>query len=321
MTTPSAAPQKQLIPNTFGIKVHASRMLTINHADDLEGLTFDPLPLIVGAGSDMVFTRDYPGTVLRLADRSEARVLPDGTVEAWGGMKFDDLVQWTLDRGLYGLENLSAIPGTVGASVVQNVGAYGAEAAQFVASVETVDLTTAQRRTYSAAECRFGYRTSRFKAEPNRELVVRVCFKLGNTFVPNLGYKALENMPHANAGQLREAIAELRWGKLPRPEVHGSAGSFFKNPIADSATVERLLQQYPDMPVYPGGKLAAGWLIERAGWKGRTLGRAGVWPKQALVLYNTGGCTGAEVVELAQAIVADVQKQFGITLSPEAIII
>ena len=308
--------------NTFGIDVRASRLLVLEPGDEVPPLEGECL--ILGAGSDVVFTKDYDGTVLVL-DKSLSVTQKPCLVTAWGGMVMDDLVQWTLDHGLYGLENLSAIPGTVGASAVQNVGAYGAEAKDFIESVEAYDLVERHRCTFSNEECRFAYRHSLFKQHPGRYLVMWVTYRLSSTFVPNLSYKALEAMPHDIARQLREAITELRWSKLPRPEEHGSAGSFFKNPVVGEAVYRNLKARYPDMPdahaTAEGYKLSAGWLIDRAGWKGRVMGRAGVWPRNALVLYNTGSCTGAEVIALAQAIQQDVKSQFGVTLEPEAIIV
>lgn len=314
--------------NTFGIAAKARRLVVIDDEDDL---LISPLLgnnpwFILGAGSDVVFTRDFDGFVLTMAPDLRAAVDEGCRVTAWAGTRLDDLVRWTLDRGLYGLENLSAIPGTVGAAAVQNVGAYGAEAKDTIVEVRTVDLRTCEQRTYTADECRFGYRTSRFKGQgAGRELIVSVTFALHSEFVPNLTYKALETLPHATAQELRSSIAALRWQKLPRPEEHGSAGSFFKNPVVDEATCARLKAAHPDMPeahrAEGGYKLSAGWLIDKAGWKGRSMGRAGVWPQNALVLYNLGGCTGAEVVALAEAIQADVRQKFGIDLAMEAIII
>ena len=308
--------------NTFGIEAKARRMLIVEPGDAVPKVE-GPL-LVLGAGSDVVFTHDYEGTVMRLADVAD--VLVDGTcVSAWGGMAMDDLVRWTIARGLYGLENLSAIPGTVGASVVQNVGAYGVEAKDVVERVEAYDLQQGCVVCLSSAECAFGYRTSRFKQEPGRWLVLRVVYRLNATFVPNLSYKALEGMPHNTAHDLREAITSLRWSKLPKPDEHGSAGSFFKNPVVAEKDYLSLREQYPDMPeAHPtdeGYKLSAGWLIDRAGWKGRIMGKAGVWPNNALVLYNAGGCTGDEVVALARAIRDDVFDRFGVALECEAIII
>ena len=308
--------------NTFGIEAKARRMLVVEPGDAVPKVE-GPL-LVLGAGSDVVFTHDYEGTVMRLADVAD--VLVDGTcVSAWGGMAMDDLVRWTIDRGLYGLENLSAIPGTVGASVVQNVGAYGVEAKDVVERVEAYDLQQGCMVCLSPAECAFGYRTSRFKQEPGRWLVLRVVYRLDRIFVANLSYKALERLPHASADELRRAIIDLRWSKLPKPDEHGSAGSFFKNPVVAEKDYLSLREQYPDMPeAHPtdeGCKLSAGWLIDRAGWKGRIMGKAGVWPNNALVLYNAGGCTGDEVVALARAIRDDVFDRFGVALECEAIII
>lgn len=310
--------------NTFSIDSKVRRLIVFEPGDDIPPLEGNVL--LLGGGSNVVFTKDYDGTVITLSHSSnQAIILSSNLVTAWGGMVMDDLVQWTLDNGLYGLENLSAIPGTVGASAVQNVGAYGAEAKDFIESVEAYDLQERRMCTFSNADCHFAYRHSLFKEHPGRYLILRVTYRLCNEFLPNLSYKALENLPHSTAQQLRNAITDLRWSKLPRPEEHGSAGSFFKNPLVDEGTYTRIKAQYTDMPdahkTNDGYKLSAGWLIDRAGWKGKTMGRAGVWPNNALVLYNTGACTGNEVVALAQAIVADVQTKFGITLEPEAIII
>ncbi len=310
--------------NTFGIDVRARRVVVLDADEPVPAIEGEVL--ILGAGSDVVFTRDYPGTVLLLnPDAADAVLQADGTVVAPAGMVLDQLIQWTLGKGVYGLENLSAIPGTVGASVVQNVGAYGVEAKDVVSWVEAYDMQEQHPVVFSAAECRFGYRTSLFKTQPGRWLIRRVHYRLSHTYSPNLSYRALEGLPHATAVELRQSITDLRWGKLPRPEEYGSAGSFFKNPVVDETTYLRIKSVHPDMPeahaTAEGYKLSAGWLIDRAGWKGRTVGRAGVWPKNALVLYNTGGCTGPEVVALAEAIQRDVQQKFGISLAPEAIIV
>jgi UDP-N-acetylmuramate dehydrogenase len=294
----------------------------------------------------MVFTKDYDGTVITLSNTFHLSPLTSHLVTVWAGMVMDDLVQHTIAQGLYGLENLSAIPGTVGASAVQNVGAYGAEAKDFIESVEAYDLQERHLCTFSNNDCQFAYRDSLFKHHPGRYLILRVTYRLRPVYVPNLSYKALEGLPHATAQELRLAITNLRWSKLPKPEEHGSAGSFFKNPVVDEEVYLHLKAEYPDMPdahMSPACgeiqkfnestgfidfreagrkyKLSAGWLIDCAGWKGKTMGRAGVWPKNALVLYNAGGCNGEEVVALAQAIVADVRTKFGITLEPEAIIV
>ncbi len=309
--------------NTFGIDVKARRVVVLEPGDEVPPLEGEVL--VIGAGSNMVFTKDYEGTVITLSKTFHLSPFTSHLVTAWGGMVMDDLIQWTLDHGLYGLENLSAIPGTVGASAVQNVGAYGAEAKDFIESVEAYDLQERRHCTFSNADCHFAYRDSFFKHHPGRYLILRVTYRLSREFVPNLSYKALEGLPHDTAQQLREAITEVRWNKLPRPEEHGSAGSFFKNPVVDESTYLRLKAEYPDMPDAHrsdnGYKLSAGWLIDKTGWKGRTQGRAGVWPKNALVLYNADGCSGDEVRALAQAIQQDVKQKFGVALDPEAIII
>ena len=311
--------------NTFGIDVKARRVVVLEPGDEVPPL--EGQVLVIGAGSNMVFTKDYEDTVITLSNTFHLSPFTSHLVTAWGGMVMDDLIQWTLDNGLYGLENLSAIPGTVGASAVQNVGAYGAEAKDFIESVEAYDLQERRHCTFSNADCHFAYRDSFFKHHPGRYLILRVTYRLSREFVPNLSYKALEGLPHDTAQQLREAITEVRWNKLPRPEEHGSAGSFFKNPVVDEDTYLRLKDEYPDMPdahmtpASGGYKLSAGWLIDKAGWKGRTQGRAGVWPKNALVLYNADGCSGDEVRALAQAIQQDVKQKFGVALDPEAIII
>lgn len=322
--------------NTFGIDVKARRMVVVEPRDFLgfapaavggQWLDAEGMNLVLGAGSDVVFTRDYEGTVVLLANFHYSYAFPDHLlISAWGGMTMDSLVRWAIDNGFYGLENLSAIPGTVGAAVVQNVGAYGVEAKDVVERVVVYDMEHHCTRTLGNADCGFAYRDSIFKHHPGRYLVLRVFFRYSPTFTPVLTYKGLESLPHATAQEMRDSITALRWKKLPRPEEHGSAGSFFKNPVVDEETFSRLKAEYPDMPeAHPmdGGryKLSAGWLVDRAGWKGRTMGRVGVWPENALVLYNAGGCTGAEVVELASAIQADVRQQFGVELTPEAIII
>ncbi len=314
--------------NTFGIDTKARRMAVLEPGDDPASLPLEDAWMVLGGGSNMVFTKDYDGMVVRLDAVQEVSVRPDGnsaTVTAWGGMVMDDLVAWSLEQGLYGLENLTAIPGTVGASVVQNVGAYGVEAKDVVESVEVYDLREGRCCTFSNEDCCFAYRDSMFKHAAGRFLVLRVSYRLRREFTANLSYKALEGLPHASAAELRQAIADLRWGKLPRPEEHGSAGSFFKNPVVGEEVYEGLRQRFDDMPeahrTAEGYKLSAGWLIDRAGWKGRTMGKAGVWPRNALVLYNAGGCTGAEVVALAREIQQDVEQKFGVSLTPEAIII
>lgn len=328
-----------LLPyNTFGIDVKASRLAIVGTDDGNNPIDRYSKPIeklrsagcfksryfVLGGGSNVVFTRDFAGTVVMMSRGKVAVDRVDGDtvyVSADAGMTLDDVVSWCVAKDMYGLENLSAIPGTVGASVVQNVGAYGAEAKDYVDSVCVYDIQDNGFKCLTPEECEFGYRSSMFKRFPGRYLVLNVIYRLSRTFVPNLGYKALENMPHSSAKELRDAITDLRWSKLPRPTEHGSAGSFFKNPIVDEATCRRLLEKYPNMPHYPGNKLSAGWLIDQCGWKGKRIGRVGVWPNQALVLYNAGGCTGQEVREVAETIRTDVASTFGVELECEAIFV
>ena len=309
--------------NTFGIDVKAKRLIVVEGVGDLPLLKERTVGrvLFLGAGSDIVFTRDFDGTVVcQQGGRVRYEKTESGTrVVAPAGLMLDDLVRRTLDRGLYGLENLSAIPGTVGAAAVQNVGAYGVEAKDFISNVTLFHLDTGHLTTLDNKACRFGYRTSCFKGGDGFQMIVSVTFLLPDTpvYEPNLSYKAI--------------ITDLRWSKLPRPEENGSAGSFFKNPVVTADVYERLKTKYSDMPEghpsfsghssSPMYKLSAGWLIDRAGWKGRTMGRAGVWHNNALVLYNAGGCSGDEVCALATAIQQDVKRKFNVVLEPEAIII
>ncbi len=327
---------------TFGTPATARRVVLVEGStldepfrldhdiDELlaSGLLHTPY-LLLGGGSNMVFTRDYHGTVIKLGEAVFQGGSGDGCkyLTAGAALPLDTLVAYSVGRGYCGAENLSAIPGSVGGAVVQNAGAYGVETGDLVDRVWAVDLQESRRVEFGREECRFAYRSSLFKQHVGRYLIYRVRFRLGTEFTPNVKYRALSDelqrrgIEHPTQHQMRDLITDIRWAKLPRPEEYGSAGSFFKNPVVDDDTYARLLRDHPDMPTYPGNKLSAGWLIDRAGWKGRTLGRAGVWPKQALILYNTGGCTGQEVLSLAQAIQDDIMNQFGVALIPEAIII
>lgn len=329
------------ISNTFGIPATADRYLEIREETELQALlaggTLRKAPLLVlGGGSNMVFAHHFSGTILHLENKGIRLLddLPDDGdlfVEAAAGEVWDEFVLHCIAHQWHGLENLTAIPGTVGASPVQNVGAYGVEAKDVIYSVRAFEVATGKERVFRNEECHFAYRDSIFKGELKDQYIVwSVTFRLHRTFQPDVRYKALADslaaagITQPTATQLSEAIAQLRWSKLPRPEETGSAGSFFKNPVVGEAQYRELIAQYPDMVAYSVGdgyKLAAGWLIEHAGWKGRALGRCGVYERQALVLVNLGGCTGQEVIALAEAVTADVQKLFGVILQKEAIII
>lgn len=324
---------------TFGIEAYADRVCEVRSEEQLrqllaEGALRDTPFLILGGGSNMVFAHDFHGTVVRMANRGVRLLRAEGDdlyVEASAGEVWDDFVRFCAAQGWHGLENLVAIPGTVGAAPVQNVGAYGMEAKDVVFEVRAYEVATGLRRTFANGQCAFGYRQSVFKGPlKGRYVVASVVFRLHKKFCADVSYRALKDalasrgIESPDPQQLLQVIGDVRWGKLPRPETMGSAGSFFKNPVVTAEQHQALLSEYPDLVAYPvedGYKLAAGWLIERAGWKGRALGRCGVYDKQALVLVNLGGCTGQEVVALSDAVVSDVRRLFGVSLEKEAVII
>ena len=249
-------------------------------------------------------------------------------VRVGSGVVWDDFVAMCVERGWYGAENLSAIPGEVGAAAVQNIGAYGTEVKDLILRVETLNVGNGEIRVFEAAECGYGYRRSIFKQPDNKKYVVlSVTFRLGLRPHFNLGYKALADALAARSDislrDVRDAVISVRSSKLPDPAVIGSAGSFFTNPVVSGARLQELQRQWPAVPFYElhdgegSVKLSAGWLIEQCGWKGRSLGRAGVYGKQALVLVNLGGAEGAEVQALAEAVRSDVRSRFGVDLHPE----
>ena len=248
------------------------------------------------------------------------------------GEVFDEIVEASLKAGLYGLENLSLIPGDVGASAVQNIGAYGVEAKDFIETIEAVEIATGRVVGIPAEDCQYAYRQSRFKQDwKNKYLITHVTYRLATEFKPHLDYGNIrmeleqKGITEPTAMQLRETIIEIRNAKLPDPKVMGNAGSFFMNPIVSRQTYEQLAKQYERMPHYEVDehhiKIPAGWMIDQCGWKGKHLGRAGVHDKQALVLVNLGEATGAEIVTLCEAIQADVKAKFGIDIHPEVNIV
>ena len=318
--------------NSFRVAQRAARLVEFDRADDLGRLFAAGGPAewyLLGGGHNILFTRDYEGTLLTPVGRTIERLGEEGDrvrVRAEAGVEWDDLVAWAVERGLWGLENLSLIPGTVGAAPVQNIGAYGAEAKDTIESVEMFCTETCNTLILDASHCGFGYRDSVFKRElRGRAIITAVRFALSRTPQPRLGYGDLERETAARGGatlrNIREAVCAIRRAKLPDPAVTGNAGSFFKNPAVDRPTAERLLARWPDMPHYPASddrvKLAAGWLIDRAGWKGRTEGRVGVHERQALVLVNRGGATGAEVTAFAARVRQAVLERFGVAIETE----
>lgn len=325
-----------LAHNTFGIDVQCHTF--IEYASECEAVeialalpTTLPHPyLLLGGGSNLLFTEDYPGTVVHSTIKDVAVThLSDGVLlRAGAGCTWDEIAAMAVQQGWHGTENLALIPGEVGASAVQNIGAYGAEIKDIIHSVEAVEIGSGKICRFYNAECGYGYRTSRFKTEwRNKYLITYVTYKLSTTFTPHLEYGnirqalAQKGISQPTAQQLREIIIEIRKEKLPDPKEIGNAGSFFMNPIV-SATIFRSLQsQYPDMPHYTIDaqhvKIPAGWLIEQCGWKGKSMGKAGVHHKQALVLVNLGGARGKDIVLLMQQITKDVYNKFGISILPE----
>lgn len=325
--------------NTLRLPARAELLACPGSEADLAALLADPgyrlLPrTVLGEGSNLVLTGDLPGLVIRPALRGVrvlAREAEHLLVEVGAGENWDALVAYTLEQGWYGLENLSLIPGSVGAAPYQNIGAYGVELADHCVGVTAVDLHTGARRDFTTEDCRFGYRDSVFKrAEPGRWLVTRVRLRLALVPVLRLGYADLEArfaaLPPARRNPLgvRELVCALRREKLPDPAVLPNAGSFFKNPVVDHAHYQRLLARWPDLvahPVEDGMKLAAGWLIEQAGWKGRREGDLGMHERQALVLVNHGRATGRDVLAFAERVAASVQERFGVTLEREPVVL
>lgn len=283
--------------------------------------------LILGGGSNLLLTGDYDGTVLHSGIRFLEQT-DECHIRCGSGYVWDDVVAYCVANGLYGAENLSVIPGEVGASAVQNIGAYGVEAKDLIDSVEAVEIETGRICRFMNAECAYSYRQSKFKhAWRDRFLITAVTYKLSKTYAPKLDYGniraalAAKGIGNPTAMQLRETIIEIRNAKLPDPKVLGNAGSFFMNPVVPTQKYNELAQQYEGMPHYTidseHEKIPAGWLIEQCGWKGKALGRAAVHDKQALVLVNRGSATGSEVVHLCETIQHDVRQKFGIDINPE----
>lgn len=316
--------------NTFGMDVRADHMLEWSTPEELISQLQDiekPV-LMIGGGSNLLFMGDFNGTVIH-STISTIEVLgstgDNVHVKVGAGVVWDDFVAWCTVNGLWGVENLSAIPGEVGAAAVQNIGAYGVEAKDVIDTVQTICLEDGSERDFSNAECKYAYRQSIFKNELKGQYAVAyVIFKLSRKPQPKLGYGALgqevERLGGPTLNNIRQAVISIRDSKLPDPKVLGNAGSFFMNPVVTEQEFDIIRNNHPDVPSYPapgGIKVPAGWLIEKCGWKGRSLGPAAVYDKQALVLVNKGGATGADIKHLADAIIADVKQKFGITLSTE----
>ena len=320
--------------NTFGIDAKCCRFMeysTVEEAQEIARQLQQPY-LLIGAGSNLLLTDDFDGTVVHSALKG-IETQSDSRICCGSGETWDEVVAWCVGHGLYGAENLSLIPGEVGASAVQNIGAYGAEVKDLIASVEAVEIGTGKLCVFSREECQYGYRDSRFKHEwKNKYLITHVVYQLSSdesrqsTKYGNIRSELdRRGIQTPTAAELRQVVIDIRNAKLPDPKVTGNAGSFFMNPVVERSKYEELQAQYPDMPHYyidaDHEKIPAGWMIDQCGWKGRSLGRAGVHDKQALVLVNRGGATGADIVALCQQIQHDVRERFGIDIHPEVNII
>ncbi|MFY9459615.1 MAG: UDP-N-acetylmuramate dehydrogenase [Aquabacterium commune] len=326
--------------NTFALPCMAHTLVRIRSEADVRRVVDDPElgrapKFILGGGSNLILTQDIKPVVLKvevpglrlLATRDDAWI-----VEAGAGERWHDLVSWCMDAGLPGLENMALIPGTVGAAPVQNIGAYGIELKDRFESLDAVDLMTGRTITLDGAQCRFDYRDSLFKqALAGKTVITRVRLRLPRPWQPMLGYAELERkvaetgITAPSARQIFDWVVAVRRAKLPDPAAIGNAGSFFKNPVVTPEQCRDIIQRDPEIVHYPmpdgNFKLAAGWMIDACGWKGKTVGQAGVYEKQALVLVNRGDARGAEVVTLARAIQESVYGRFGIRLEPEPVVI
>jgi UDP-N-acetylmuramate dehydrogenase len=323
--------------NTFRIDCRARCLATVHDAAALPALLSDPAVagqpvLVLGEGSNVLFaTGRYEGVILHLTGRDAGVTGEDercARVRVDAGMNWDTLVDWTLERGLRGLENLALIPGQAGAAPIQNIGAYGVEIGEFVAAVEAHDRAAGQAVRLEAQDCAFGYRDSVFKRDPDRYVVTALELELARDATTNLAYAGLREELVAMGDapptprNVAAAVRRIRRRKLPDPAVIGNAGSFFKNPIVEAALAEELRRSLPDLPVFPASsaalrKLSAAWLIERAGWRGHRDGDAGISARHALVMVNHGDATGAQLLGLARRVADAVERQFGVRLEPE----
>ena len=322
--------------NTFGMDVAAAQFAAFQSIAELTELLntsgMRQLPLLVlGGGSNLLLTKNFDGLVLKnelhgieiLKTENDTVYVKSAAGEVW-----HDLVLFTIDQNLGGIENLSLIPGSVGAAPMQNIGAYGTEVKDTFYSLEAYEIATGKIHTFDLNACRFGYRESIFKQElKNKFIIVSVTFKLTKNPVLNTSYGAIhdeltkQGITQPTIRDVSNAVIAIRRSKLPDPKEIGNSGSFFKNPVILKSHYEKLKVTYPEMPSYPVDdlhvKLAAGWLIEKAGWKGKTLGNYGVHKNQALVLVNYGGAEGREIFQLSEAILQSIQSQFGVTLERE----
>jgi UDP-N-acetylmuramate dehydrogenase len=322
--------------NTFGLDYKADCMIHLeNEQEAIEffngNVVWNKPFLVLGSGSNILFTQDFKGTIL-YPEMSGIKIeekdsnVGEVIVSAGAGINWDDFVAWTVDKGFGGLENLSLIPGKIGATPVQNIGAYGIEVKDQIVNVRALNINDGSIRIFENNECEFGYRNSIFKkSEKGRYLITRVSYRLTINPQLNLRYDSLKEEVNKlgieTLQNTRQAVINIRRNKLPDPEIIGNAGSFFKNPVVKKSVVANLKNIYPDLPVYSDHedymKLASGWLIDRCGWKGKRRGDAGVHEKQALVLVNYGKATGKEILDLSEEIKESVRDKFGLDLERE----
>lgn len=327
--------------NGFRVPARAELFVDVRRPEGLDELFAMPYlrsaPLLVlGEGSNTLIVGDVPGVVICVGALGRSIVSDDGDsmlVRVGAGEHWDDVVRWSLGLGLAGLENLALIPGTAGAAPIQNIGAYGTEAGEFIQTVDAFDRSLRRSVRLSRSKCEFGYRDSIFKRDPSRWLVTALELRLPRRHPPRIDYPGLrEELAAIGAGdsprpsQIAEAVTRLRTRKLPNPAILPNVGSFFRNPVVASEVAHQLQREHPHLPVFPAGddalcKLSAAWLIEHAGWKGHRDGDAGVAEQHALVLVNHGHASGAELLDLARRIAASVHERFGVLLEPEARII
>lgn len=343
--------------NTFGIDAKCWQFVEIETpqeaAEKLPFIVKSTKPtMVIGGGSNLLLTQDYDGIIVHSAikgisvildnpeepeepecpESPESAEMPSIFLKAGSGECFDDVVATAVSLGYYGMENLSIIPGDVGASAVQNIGAYGVEAKDIIHSIDAIEIASGKKVTIMNDECDYAYRQSRFKKEwKGKYFITAVTYKLQTEFTPHIEYggikKALEErgISEPSAQDVRDTIIAIRNAKLPDPKVLGNGGSFFMNPVVSREKFEQLLSEYPAMPHYyidaDHEKIPAGWMIEQCGWKGKSLGKAAVHDKQALVLVNLGGASGEEIVTLCEQVRKDVMEKFGIDIHPEVNII
>lgn len=326
-----------LLPhNTFGIKATADNFVEFSSVDDIMaflGKGFNGRSLVIGGGSNLLFVNDFSGTIfhsaikgMEVVEENDKEIL----LRVGSGVNWDELVAYTVEQGWGGLENLSAIPGEVGASAVQNVGAYGVEAGELIEKVETIRIEDAECQEFLHKDCDFSYRHSIFKTtEKGKHIITYVTYRLVKNPSFKLTYgnlsEKVEELGGATLANVRKAVCEIREAKLPNPDKVGSAGSFFMNPVVTKKVAESLAEEYPTMPKYPlpngDVKLSAGWLIEKCGWKDTPHEHVGVYQHQALVVINRGNATGQDVLDFASAVVASVKEKFGVALNMEVNVI